>query len=1601
MPGEGAVALVLKRLDDALIDGDRVYSVIKGIGVAGGGEIINPQRDVYETALTRAYADSGLSPESICFVETSGSGRSREDKLEAEILTRFFPGSESTGCAIGSVKGNIGDTGAVSGLASLVQASLCLYQQLLPPLTGYTQGDPAVNWSSSNLHMPHKPQVWLRDRAKGPRRAGVSCMALGGNCTHVVLEGYETRNDQRYHEITAIPDPAEKVIIGVTGDSVDDLLASLNALKNEAASSACSLERFAADRCTPKKGKLAVAMVTGGFAQLADTIDSVVSSLKKNDIDTLVGRDGVYYTPQPLGGDGKVAFVFPGSGNHYLGMGREVAAHWPDVVRSIDAKVDYLAGQLMPRWFVPYRTDWTPGWEKKAAKHIAEKQLRMIMGQVVHGVTMSDLLRKLGVEPDSAIGYSLGETTSLFALGVWRDRDEMLRRMKASSLFQYDLAGRCDAARKEWSLADGEEVDWCVVVLNRPADEVRQAILRSRRAYLLINNAPDECVVGGMRGDIDDVIITLGCEAIELSGASTVHCPIARHVRESYRNLHLLPVTDPGKIKFYSAARACSYQVSRESCADSICQQALEGFDFNALIKQAYEDGVRVFVEPGPRASCSRMIGKILAGKPHFAQSAGNGDGETVESVLNLLAGLFAQRVITDFKPLYDRPTFEPETSKLSTGKKRGKAVELFTGIKTPKVVIPKKVESPRQLEPAISQAPAATYTAPVSDTLEEGIERMSQSVAKAHETFLRFSQNALEGMGKALVLQNQVLEKMGVVPEGRQGLNVAPPAFESQTPAAEISKPVAYPREMCMEFAIGSVARVLGPEFAEVDTYDARVRLPDEPLMLVDRILSVTGEKGSLTSGTVVTQKDVKPGDWYLDGNRMPISITVESGQADLFLCSYLGIDLRVKGSRVYRLLDASVQFYRGLPQPGETITYDIRIDRFIRQGETYLFFFAFEGAINGEKVLTMTDGCAGFFTEQEIRESGGIVLLPEDTAPAPGRKPADWRHLVSLMADSYSAKQVDALRNGDLAGCFGSEFSNLPLKNPVRIPSGKMRLVDRVVHLDPTGGRFGLGIVKAEADIHPDDWFLTCHFVDDMVMPGTLMYECCAHTLRILLMRLGWVAEHDRVCYEPVIGISSALKCRGPVTAKTKVVTYEVQIKEIGYNPEPYVIADALMYGDGERIVSFTDMSLKMTGTTRDEIEALWNGQGSEQPKVTPIGDAPIVSESKPPVFDNASIVAFAEGKPSEAFGDKYKVFDKQRKIARLPRDPYKFLDRMTEVHARPWVLDSTGWVEGQYDVPPDEWYFNANRQRSMPFGVLLEIALQPCGWLAAYKGSALKNEQDMSFRNLGGTATLYEEIFPDAGVLTTRVRMTQVSEAGGMIIEQFDMQVWQQGRIVYDGETSFGFFSKEALAQQVGIRDAGQRLYTPTQAEISRARSIPFESLHPLTPSDRQLTPGSSAALPSDAWRMIDEVDCYVADGGPYGLGFISGFKIVDPGEWFFNAHFYQDPVCPGSLGLESFQQLLKVVALDRWIDEVEHTHRFTPIVLNKPHTWAYRGQIIPSNKKVQVQAVVTRVQEEPVKTIWASGFLIVDGVPIYEMIEFGISLVPGDGTQARKV
>jgi PfaB family protein len=1656
--GEGAVALVLKRYSDAQRDGDTVYGLIRAFGSAhgGGAELQTSTADAYRRSLDRACVAADVDPTDISAIETHGSSFAAEDNVEAAAIAEWL--SDRATCdrqprlALGSAKADVGHTGCAAALVSVAKAALQLRRQALPTLRGAASQQPShpeLEPVVDRIHTPTAPQHWLVDANAGPRRCAVASMSVDGNCVHAILEEAPSPDTPSK---TAPPVTRGEGLFVVREENIAPLLGRLDELEAwlEGADTSQPVDTLAARWCGDAPvirpaaetgaSNYAVAMIADSPATLRDLITEARRSVKKG----LPQRGPrLFFSPEPIGADpGAVAFVFPGSGNHFAGMGRGMAAAWPSVMRRFEAENERLSSQFAGGRF----------WSQDNTADLSHKDV--IFGQVWLGALVSDVLRACGAEPAAVLGYSLGETTAQFATRSWTGRDDMLTRMDASTLFTEDLSGRCESVRRAWNLNDDEEVDWLLGVVDRSADAVNVAIEGHPRVYLLIVNTPGECVIGGDRQAVLNLVEALGSGFHPVSGVTTVHSPVARPVADDYRDLHLFDVNPLPGVSYYSGVREGKYDVTTDSVADSILGQAVGPFDFTKVIEAAYADGVRLFIETGPGATCSRMIDATLGDRPHAALSACVAGQDEVLSVLGAIATLVAEGAEVDLDQLH---ATTPPAPIDPSAEDRGPVVTVKLGGE-PFVVPPPPEEIPEgiladapeselapepTLEPTMTHpghtvsgsvpnaiptpptiptpppTPSVTPTPSIltpaavtsggADLLTPVITQMAATEtahAQAQKAFLKVSQGISQTLSQAIAMQAALIEgdpgavgttvKMPTIgvpsqsyetisPHGQPEFVHGTPSVNSVVDPSAIPTPPAeaplYDYDMCMEFAVGSIGKMLGPGFAHVDSHPTRVRLPDEPLMLAHRIMEIEGEPNSMTSGRVVTQHDVAPGAWYLDGGRIPTCIAVEAGQADLFLSGYLGIDSITRGLAVYRLLDAAITFHAPLPRPGATISYDIRIHGFFRQGDTHLFRFGFEGTVDGRPLLTMEEGVAGFFTQDELDAGRGVVLTSMDTQPMPGKRPSDWDDLVPMGVESYDENQINALRHGDYVGCFGAAFAGLALQQPVGLPSGRMTLVHRILELDPTGGRFGIGRIVGEADIHPDDWFLTCHFVDDKVMPGTLMYECCLHTLRVHLLRMGWVGEDAELAYEPIPGVKSTLQCRGQVLDTTKKVQYEITLKEIGYTEDeqtPFVIADALMYGDGKPIVQMKNMSVRLTGLTRGRIETIWANQTQTAPAPAAAGetggDCPVNTHPAPPIYDDASITAFAIGKPSEAFGDRYKVFDNERKIARLPGPPYKFLDRVTSIEGcQPWVLEAGGVIEAQYDVPPDGWYFDADRQGAMPFSVLLEVALQPCGWLAAYLGSALTSETDLSFRNLGGSATQHLPVRPDTGTLTTRVAMTRVSMSGGMIIQNYDMETWCKDGLVYKGDTYFGFFAAEALANQIGIQDA--KPYEPTQAERDRGSTFIYPDAPP---------------FPDAMLRMVNDIEMFVPDGGPHGLGFVRGTMDVDPGAWFFKAHFYQDPVVPGSLGLESMIQLLKVAAHDRWHGSTHPEDvRFEALAPGQKHEWVYRGQVIPRDHRVTVQAVITRVDDAQ-QILWADGYLMVDGRIIYHMRDFALRM-----------
>ncbi len=1510
LPGEGAVALVLKRRRDAERDGDRIYATVCGLGSATGGtsESIVPTEQAYLRALASAYQDAGVDPASVGFVETHGSGHAPEDRVEAHALSAWFHGVGTT--VLGSAKADVGHTGAAAALVSIAKASLALHHRTLPPMRGINHPRQVLQ----DFALPRGAQYWLHDGDGAPRRAGVSSMSSTGHVGHVVLEAVDTAATSA-HPLGPLP---EALFVLEEGDR-GGLLAGLQQLAALASDPAIDrvAQRWWQLHGSDATAALGLALVARDPEELRRLIGEATSHLR--DGAPLHSRR-IFFSREPLGPQAEVAFVYPGSGSQYAGMGRELSASWPAILRAQEQEFVHLHSQLVPQLI----------WNDQGRRPDTQQ---LILAQVALGTVVSDLVRSFGVEPKAIIGYSLGETTGMFSLRVWHDRDEMLRRVQASDLFTSELCGPCDAAKRTWGLDPADAVEWILGVVDRPAAVVREALAGVGRAYLLIVNTPDECVIGGEAAAVRNVVSRLASSFHELHGVTTVHCEVAKAVETRYYELHILETVAAEGIRFYSGARGESFLVSQQRAAQSILDNAIDGVDWPKTIQQAYSDGARIFLEMGPGASCTRMIEKILEGRRFVARAVCAQGQDGVSSILRTLGALVAERIPVDLGSLY----FSSEPSNNS-----GACITVPVG----RDHMARATPQPAPVAPALASAVSASPAQALSQSTAARLVATSEASARAHDAYLRLSTRV------ATLVTDQLRA-------GPDLLHVPVPS----TPPEHVE----LDRGMCLEFAMGSIAKVLGPEFAAIDGHPTRVRLPDEPLMLVDRILRIEGEPLSLTTGKVVTEHDVLEGAWYLDNGRIPTCIAVEAGQADLFLSGYLGIDFMTKGLACYRLLDAVVTFHDELPGVGDVIHYDIDILEFFRQGDTWLFRFQFDATVNGVKLMTMRDGCAGFFSQQELDAGKGIVRsrLQDQEQSQRQELPADWRPLVPMSKCSLDAQQVEALRQGDLATAFGRLFADLPLRRPLTIPGGRMQLVHRVDEIDPDGGRYGIGLIRAQADIHPDDWFLTCHFVDDKVMPGTLMYECCLHTLRIYLLRMGWVTESDQVVAQPITGIGSRLKCRGQVLDTTKLVTYEVSIKQLGYGPEPFAIVDALMYADGKPIVEISDLSLRLSGASRGPIEAMWAARTALAPH-TPV-------PFRPALYDYDRILAFSNGKPSEAFGEPYRVFDQQRKIARLPRPPFQFLDRIVEVQGQPFVMQAGAKCVAQVEITPDQWYFASNRQAEIPFAVLLEMALQPCGWLAAYVGSALQSSADTKFRNLGGDAVQRRSVLPEQDVLTNHVEMTGVSSSAGMLIQHysFDLRSERFGS-VYSGTTYFGFFSNEALANQLGIRDA--ELYQPGPAERLRATQFPVPT---------------AAPFPDDVMRMVSDVDLYVSDGGPHELGYIEGSIAVRPDFWFFDAHFFEDPVWPGSLGLEAFLQLVKVVAHERW--RLGPTARFATMPTGARHKWLYRGQVLPACDRVTVKVVIQSIDDANHRIV-ADGFLCVDGRTIYQMIDFALETRP---------
>lgn len=1529
-PGDAAVMLVLKRLDDAEAAGDTVYAVLPASGSHG--------------ASRPAAAD----------IEFGGDATDEPDSV-----TRLF-----------------GHSHAAIGLVRTAVAALCLHHRVCP-------GDAPLIATTPIAAAERAPGA-------GPRTALVSSTAMDGRNPRALLLAEATD----HLAPSRLPAPKLHVFSGTDSTAV---LADL-AERRESTDGAARL--------------VIVADSDHQFVERAARAEQHVNAGKP-------AGSGVHFAAAPI--DGELGFVFTAGGAAYHGMGAQLFRALPETLASISERVPL--GDVAQWVFGPER-------EPAAADYLWGTAL---LSQAHAAITLG----LLGLRPSAAIGYSSGETNSLFAFGVWSDMDAMRRQIDATGMLDREIAVDFDAVARAWGVDDP---DWAVWNVLAPVDDVRAAIADEARVHLMLINTERDVVISGDAAACTRIVEHFGSQRCRSVGYNLAcHVPeLAAEFHQQWLDVHTREVTPVPGVRFYSNGVEGAYDVSTEACAATITKQAETTVDFPATIRAAYADGVRVFVEHGPSGACTNFIREIL-GDDVLAVHLDRRDSN-VEQLFEACAALVAVGIDVDHAALTARleqrsPVPEPldgpvmrfaahpapvqrtaraltahqtmppapqlppvlgaspdETSDSASGTAGAAGIDAAAA---PAAILPTQAPGP---VPASS--PAAAVLSQELATLASIHEAFVAQQAAIHQQFLATRHDAFDlllgASGSAVPAAAQAaaagVQTASVAPVAPivaepavprpvdQPVSEEPVAVVSAPPSGRKRTPVgpAWNKQQLQIHSSGRISDLFGPMFEPQDEHTLQCRMPEPPLLLADRVTGLDAEPGVLGVGTIWTETDVERGAWYLNDGYMPAGFMIESGQADLMLISYMGIDLLNRGERAYRLLGCTLTYHGDLPSVGETLEYEIRITGHARHGDIRLFFFEYDCEVAGQPRLTVRDAQAGFFNQQELDEALGALWTPES-----GR--AELRDdarvdppLIDSGRRSFSADEVRAFSEGRVVDCFGPafEWTATHTRTP-SIQAGDHLFIDEVTDFDPAGGPWGRGFMRCEAAIADDAWFFDGHFKNDPCMPGNFMVESCIEAMSFYLAALGHTTRRDGWRFQPLPEQPFELKCRGEINPQTERVAYELYVEEIWDGPHPTIICDVLGFVDGKPAFHAHRIGVELVPSwPLTSMPEVWEGVVEPLPVATDAAGFP---------FDWKAMVSCAWGDPSDAFGSMYDAFDRTRRSPRLPGPPYHFISRVTEIIGELDDCKAGLEIVCEYDIPDDAWYFDENGAETMPFAVLLEAALQPCGWVASAVGSANHAEDDLLFRNLDGTGTLIDELTRTSGTLSTHVKLTSVSQAAGMIVEGFDVECSIGGRVVYTMNTVFGFFPPAAFEDQVGLPVA------PDDAVLLEALPAPGDSQWVDLTNRPDAYCAGSARLAGEMLLMLDRVSRF--DGaGQAGLGTVVGEKDVDISEWFFKAHFFQDPVQPGSLGVEALLQLLQFHMLDTGMADEMDGARFEPMLLGAPMVWKYRGQVTPKNAKITTTMEITETGSDDLGPyVIGAGSLWCDGLRIYEVSNMGMRLV----------
>lgn len=635
MLGEGIGMIVLKRLEDAERDNDKIYAVIKGIGTSSDGRyksIYAPRKEGQVKALERAYEDAGFSPATVGLMEAHGTGTMAGDPTEFGSLKDFFDehDEKKQHIALGSVKSQIGHTKAAAGAASLIKTALALHHKVLPPTINITEPNPKLNIKTSSFYLNTETRPWIRPEGEAPRRAGVSSFGFGGTNYHVVLEEYEADQNHAYRLHS---DASEVLLFAPT---VDQLLSKSEEILGKLRSpDARTHYAQLVNECKSQQIPLSAArfgFVAENLEEACKLLQTSIEWLKhKGTAASWEHPQGIYYRSSGMELGGKVVSLFSGQGSQYLEMGRELVMNFP-LMRRLHGYMDslLLKDNLQPLSEIVFPHPVFGEAEKNV--QIAALQ-RTEYAQPAIGVLsagMYSILQQAGFKSDFVAGHSFGELTALWAAGVLSTEDY---------LFLVKARGQAMAAPE-----DPDHDAGSMLAVKEDISKV-EAVLRHFPQVAIANqNSPTQFVLAGPTAEIARIKEALhekGYTAVLLPVSAAFHTPLIAFAQKSFAIATKSVKFQSPKIPVYSNVTSKQYPKEPQGIQKILETHLSNSVLFKQEIENIYAAGGTCFVEFGPRRILTNLVKDILGDRPHITVSLNpstqkNSDRSLREAVVQL-----------------------------------------------------------------------------------------------------------------------------------------------------------------------------------------------------------------------------------------------------------------------------------------------------------------------------------------------------------------------------------------------------------------------------------------------------------------------------------------------------------------------------------------------------------------------------------------------------------------------------------------------------------------------------------------------------------------------------------------------------------------------------------------------------------------------------------------------------------------------------------------------------------------------------------------------------------------------------------------------------